>query len=127
MYIPRIAIVWATYKNSLIGLGIVAIVVILGFAAGLDARLVTALAAFVGIITSAFAGLAGLVSLIPWIGPLIVKALSIPLIWMLNGAGYFASIVLAKQGHSDSVVKSRILTIVLLTGIVIGYIIGKLI
>jgi hypothetical protein len=119
MYIPRIAIVWATYKNSLIGLGIVAIVVILGFAAGLDARLVTALAAFVGIITSAFAGLAGLVSLIPWIGPLIVKA--------LNGAGYFASIVLAKQGHSDSVVKSRILTIVLLTGIVIGYIIGKLI
>jgi hypothetical protein len=127
MYIPRIAIVWATYKNSLIGLGIVAVVLVLGFVAGLDARLVTALAAFVGIITSAFVGLAGLVSLIPWIGPLIVKALSIPLIWMLNGAGYFMSIVLAKQGHTGSVVKSRILTTVLLTGIVIGYILGKLI
>ncbi|MBU1921387.1 hypothetical protein KKG66_11110, partial [bacterium] len=69
----------------------------------------------------------GLVALIPWIGPLIVKALSIPLIWLLNGAGYFASIVLAKQGHTGSVVKSRVLTVVLLTGIVIGYIIGKLI
>jgi len=127
MYIPRIAIIWATYRNSLIGLGIVAVVVALGFVAGLDARLVAALAAFVGIITSAFVGLAGLVGLIPWIGPLIVKALSIPLIWLLNGAGYFTSIVLAKQGHSASVVKSRILTIVLLTGIVVGYILGKLI
>jgi hypothetical protein len=127
MYIPRIAIIWGTYRNSLIGLGIVAIVVVLGFVAGLDARLVAALATFVGIITSAFVGLAGLVGLIPWIGPLIVKALSIPLIWMLNGAGYFTSILLAKQGHTDSVVKSRILTTVLLTGIVIGYILGKLI
>lgn len=127
MYIPQIAVIWATYRKTLIGLGIVAIVVILGIAAGLDARLVTALAAFVGIVTSAFAGLAGLVALIPWIGPLIVKALSIPLIWLLNAAGYFVSVVLAKQGHTGSVVKSRVLTVVLLTGIVIGYIIGKLI
>jgi len=127
MYIPHVAVIWATYRKTLIGLGIVTIVIVLGFAAGLDARLVTALAAFVGILTSAFAGLAGLVNLIPWIGPLIVKALSIPLIWLLNGAGYFTSILLAKQGHSSSVVKSRVLTVVLLTGIVIGYIIGKLI
>jgi hypothetical protein len=127
MYIPQVAVIWATYRKTLIGLGIVTIVVVLGFAAGLDARLVTALAAFVAILTSAFAGLAGLVGLIPWIGPLIVKALSIPLIWLLNGAGYFTSILLAKQGHTGSVVKSRVLTVVLLTGIVIGYIIGKLI
>ena len=127
MYIPRIAVIWATYRRTLIGLFIVLIVIILGVVAGLDARLVAALAALVGIITSAFAGLAGLVALIPWIGPLIVKALSIPLIWILNGAGYFTSIVLAKQGHSRSVVQSRVLTVVLLTGIVIGYILGKLI
>ena len=127
MYIPRVAVIWATYRRTVIGLTIVAIVLVLGLAAGLDAGLVAALAALVGIITSAFAGLAGLVSLIPWIGPLIVKALSIPLIWILNGAGYFASIVLARQGHARSVVQTRLLTIVLLTGIVIGYIIGKII
>jgi len=127
VYIPRIAVIWATYRKTIIGLGIVAIVVALGMTAGLDARLVAAVAALVGIVTNAFAGLTGLIMLIPWIGPIIVKVLSIPLVWILNGAGYFASIVLAKQGHSKSVVQTRVLTVVLLSGIVIGYILGKLI
>jgi hypothetical protein len=127
VYIPNFAVIWATYRKTFLRLGIVTLVIIIGIVADLDAGLVAAVAALVAIVTQAFAGLVGLVMLIPWLGPLIIKALSIPLIWILNGAGYFASIVLAKSGHGRSVVSSRVLTVVLISGIVIGYILGKLI
>jgi hypothetical protein len=127
VYIPRLALFWATYRGAFLGLGIVGVVIVLGIVAGLDAAVVTAVAALVGILTQAFAAVLGLLGLIPWLGPLILKALSIPLVWVLNGAGYFFSVVLAGRGYGKSVVQSRVLTVVLIVGVVIGFIIGKLV
>jgi len=127
MYTPRIAIIWAQYKRTFIALGVTLLVVIAGWSLGLKGSLVAAIAALVGLLTSAFAGLIALLGLIPWAGPLILKVLSIPFLWLMNGAGYFAAIFLAQRGHSRSVVDSRVLTYVFLIGIVIGYIIGKIV
>ena len=127
MYVPTIAIFWAHNKRTLIGLGILLLIVLIGLFLGLDARIVAALAALFGLLSNTFAGLAALIALVPWAGPIIVKVLSLPIIWLMNGAGYFTAIFLAKRGHSRSVVDSRILTVVLLVGIIIGYILGKII
>jgi hypothetical protein len=127
MYIPSFAVFWATYRRTIIGLAIVTVILIVGLLAGLDATLVTAIAALVGIFTQAFAGFLGLIALIPWLGPLIAKALAIPLVWMINGAGYFFSAFLAGKGHGKSVVQSRVITVVLIVGIIIGFILGKII
>ena len=80
-----------------------------------------------GLITQAFVGLVSIVALIPFIGPIVAKLLALPIFWMINALGYFVSIVAIKKGFSKDVLNYRILTIVLLIGIVIGYIIGKLI
>jgi hypothetical protein len=127
MYIPSFAVFWATYRRTVLGLLIVLFIVLVGLLAGWDASIVAAVAALVGIFTQAFAGFLGLLALIPWLGPLLAKALSIPLVWMINGAGYFFSAFLTGKGHGSSVVQSRILTVVLIIGIVIGFIIGKLV
>jgi hypothetical protein len=127
MYIPSFAVFWATYRRTVLGLLIVLFIVLVGLLAGWDASIVAAVAALVGIFTQAFAGFLGLLALIPWLGPLLAKALSIPLVWMINGAGYFFSAFLTGKGHGASVVQSRILTVVLIIGIVIGFIIGKLV
>ena len=127
MYVPTIAVFWAHNRRTLIGLGILLVIVVIGIVLGLDARLVAALAALFGLLSNTFAGLAALIALIPWAGPLILKVLSIPFIWLMNGAGYFTAIFLARRGHKRSVVDSRVLTVVLLVGVVIGYILGKLI
>ena len=126
MYIPKIAFVWAQYRKAFIALAITAVVAVLGISLGIEGRLVAAITALVALLTSAFAALGALLVLIPWIGPLIIKALSIPLLWLMNAAGYFTAIFLMNQGHTRSVVDSRVLTYVLLIGIVVGYIIGKL-
>lgn len=127
MYVPKIAVAWAQYKRALIALAIIFLVVLVGWLLGMEGRLVAAIAFLIGLLASAYAGLAGLVGLVPWVGPLIVKALSIPFLWLMNGVGYFTAIFLAQRGHAKSVVDSRILTYVLLVGMVMGYILGKLI
>lgn len=126
MYIPRIAIFWAQYRRPLIALVLTAVVIALGWLVGLEGRLLAAIAALVGLLTSAFAGLAALIGLVPWLGPLVIKALSVPFLWLMNGAGYFTALLLMNRGHTRSVVDSRVLTYVLIIGVVIGYIIGKL-
>ena len=80
-----------------------------------------------GLITQAFVGLISIIALVPLIGPIIAKLLALPVFWLINAMGYFVSIVAIKKGYSKEVLNYRVLTIVLLIGIVIGYIIGKLV
>jgi hypothetical protein len=80
-----------------------------------------------GLITQAFVGLISIIALVPFIGPIVAKLLALPIFWLINALGYFISIVAIKKGYSKDVLNYRVLTIVLLIGIVIGYIIGKLI
>jgi hypothetical protein len=127
MYTPRIAILWAQYRRTFIALAITGLVILIGWLIGLEGRLVAAIAALFGLLTAAFTGLIGLLGLLPWVGPLLLKVLSIPFVWLMNGAGYFAAIFLAQQGHGRSVVDSRVLTYVFLIGLVLGYILGKII
>jgi len=93
----------------------------------LDIRAITIITLLLGYITNIFVGLTTLVGLIPVIGPLIVKVFTIPFFWLLNGMGYFTSAYAIKKGYGSDIISHRLITIVLLTGIVLGYILGHLI
>lgn len=81
----------------------------------------------VGLISNAFAWLLGLVALVPIIGPVIVKVLSIGFIWLLNAVGYLVSYIAIRRGYSKDVLTYRGLTIAVIIGIVIGFVLGKLV
>ncbi len=100
---------------------------VVGFALGLDKKAITFLIIVFGIISQAFIGLLNLIALIPIIGPLIAKVLALPFYWLLNALGYFVSVVAIKRGFSKEVLNYRVLTIVFLVGIVVGFILGKII
>ncbi len=68
-----------------------------------------------------FAWVVSVIALIPVIGPILVKVLSIGLVWVLNAIGYLVSYVAIKRGYSKDVLTYRGLTIALIVGIVIGY------
>ena len=65
--------------------------------------------------------------MVPIVGPLIVKVLSIGAIWLLNAVGYLVSYVAIKRGYSKDVLTYRAVTVALITGIVIGFVIASLI
>jgi hypothetical protein len=92
----------------------------------IDKTVIGAVVVIFGLITQAFLGLVSIVALVPFIGPIVAKLLALPIFWMINALGYFASIIAIKKGYSKDILNYRVLTIVLLIGIVMGYIIGKL-
>lgn len=113
-------------KTIIIWILIIAFVLI-GIYFGVPKKILGGVIITVGWVTGAFAGLMTMIALVPLVGPIIVSVLSLPVIWLLNGLGYFVSIVAIKRGYSKEVVNSRVLTVVLLVGIVIGYVLSKLI
>jgi hypothetical protein len=78
-------------------------------------------------ISHVFAWVVAMIGLIPIIGPLIVKVLSIGVIWLLNAVGYLVSYVAIKRGYSKDVLTYRAVTIALIIGIVIGFVLSGLI
>ena len=109
---------------TLVGIGTI---IYLMLAYKLDIRAITIITLLLGYITNVFVGLTTLVGLVPVIGPLIVKVFTIPFFWLLNGMGYFTSAYAIKKGYGRDIMSHRLITIVLLTGIVLGYILGHLI
>ncbi len=114
------------YWKALIIVGGIITVVAVGLYFRVDAKALALFALVAGFITNGFVALATLVSLVPVVGPLLVKVLSIPVFYLFNALGYLLSVLAIKKGYGHEVVSYRVLTIILLVGIVIGYIIGNL-
>jgi hypothetical protein len=114
------------YENALIAWIVIAWVVVMGIHYSWDEELLGAVVLLVGILGQAFAALGVWVGLVPVVGPLVVKVLSIPLIWLLNGIGYIASLIAIKRGYTKEILNTRVMALMVLIGITIGYILGKL-
>lgn len=106
---------------------IIGVIISVGIHYNVDQTIIGGVVIVFGLITQAFVGLISIIALVPLVGPIIAKILALPIFWLINALGYFASVVAIKKGYSKDVINYRILTIVLLIGIVIGYIIGKLV
>ena len=115
------------YKFHILLWVLIGIAVVVALQYGVDEKIVVFTTLILGIFTQVFAGLGALIAMIPIIGPILIKVITIPFFWMINALGHGVSIVAIKKGYTDELVKSRVLTIALLIGIVLGYIMGNLI
>ncbi|MEX2090353.1 MAG: hypothetical protein WEB62_11310 [Bacteroidota bacterium] len=117
----------SNYRDAIITWLVIAILVQLGFYLSVDKDVITFVVVIVGILGQAFAALIAWIGLIPIVGPIAAQVLTLPFIWLLNGVGYLVSIVAIKRGYSKEVLNYRVITVILLIGITLGYILGKLI
>ena len=117
----------SNYRDAIITWLVIAILVQLGFYLSVDRDIITFVVVIVGILGQAFAALIAWIGLIPIVGPIAAQVLTLPFIWLLNGVGYLVSIVAIKRGYSKEVLNYRVITVILLIGITLGYILGKLI
>ena len=106
---------------------LILVIIIIALKMEVDGKLVVFITLILGFFTQIFAGFGALISMVPWIGPFIIKIFTIPFFWMLNAMGYFVSIIAIKKGYSKELTRSRVLTVALLFGIIIGYILGHII
>jgi hypothetical protein len=115
------------YKFHILLWILIGVAVVVALQYGVDEKIVVFTTLILGIFTQVFAGLGALIAMIPIIGPILIKVITIPFFWMINALGHGVSIVAIKKGYTNELVKSRVLTIALLIGIVLGYIMGNLI
>ncbi len=117
---------WRNWKVMLplwIGMGGL---VWLGLHFNVDRSVIAGSVVAVGLVSNAFAWLLGLITLVPIVGPLIVKVLSIGFIWLLNAIGYLVAYIAIRRGYSKDVLTYRGLTVAVIIGIVVGFVLGKL-
>ena len=117
----------SNYRNAILAWVVIAALIILGIELSVDRTIIGFVVLIVGLVGEAFAALGAWIAIVPLVGPLIVKVLTLPFFWLLNGIGYLASIVAIKKGYGKDVVNVRVLTITLLVGVTIGFILGKLV
>ena len=94
---------------------------------GIDKKFIVFIAFIISVFTEAFVGLSAFIAAIPVVGPMIIKIVTIPVFWIFNAMGTLISGLAIKKGYATEFAKGRILTLALLIGIIIGYILGNLI
>ena len=124
---PKIQSIVHNYWRPIAIVGGISAAVLVGLYLQVDAKLLALLALIAGIVTNGFAALGALVVVVPVVGPLLVKLFSIPVFYMLNSVGYLVSTVAMKKGYRLGALNRRMLTVILLAGVAIGYILGNLI
>ena len=115
------------YQQQILGWIVVVVGICSALYYGIDKKIVLFITFIISIFTQIFVGLGALIGMIPIIGPLIVKIISIPVFWFFNAMGYVVSGIAIKKGYTTELAKGRIVTLGLLIGIIIGYILGNLI
>jgi len=103
------------FRPTLIIWGLIVTGATISIYLGVSGKIVSIVVIVVGIFSNAFVGLLSIIGLVPLIGPVVVQILSLPVFWILNGLGYFLSIIAIKKGHGRTVLNYRVLTIVFLT------------
>ena len=106
---------------------VILLIIIIALKMEVDGKIVVFATLILGFFTQIFAGVGVLIAMVPWVGPFIIKVFTIPFFWLLNAMGYFVSIIAIKKGYSKQLTRSRVLTVALLFGIIIGYVLGHII
>lgn len=96
------------------------------YQANIDMKLTTSGVVLAGFYTGLVSWLLGIITMVPIIGPLLVKVLTMSFVWLLNAVGYLVAYIAIRRGYSKDVLTYRGITIALIVGLVIGYVLGSL-
>ena len=81
----------------------------------------------VGLVTNAFIWLLGLVGLVPVVGPFVVGLVTTGFLLLINAVSSIISYIAIKRGYTRDMLTFKGVTIALIIGVAIGFIIGRLI
>ena len=119
--------IFKQYPRKLFFWFLILVIISIAVNCGIDKKIIVFCAFVISVFTEVFVGLGVLIAAIPIVGPMIIKIVTIPIFWILNAMGTLISGVAIKKGYATELAKGRILTLALLIGMIIGYIIGNFI
>lgn len=98
---------------------------------GVDKILITAIVTLLGIFMEAaiqvFSQVIFIIQSIPYIGPIIAKVIVWPFFITINAVAYLVTLTIIRVKGYKPVANARVITIVFLIGILLGFILGRVI
>jgi len=98
---------------------------------GVDKILTTAIIALLGIFMEiarqVFSQVIFIIQSIPYIGPIIAKVIVWPFFITINAVAYLVTLTIIRVKGYKPVANARVITIVFLVGILLGFILGRII
>ena len=114
------------YYKRIIAWIIIIIISAILISLNIDKRIIAIVSIVIGWLTNAFLGVSALIATIPVVGPIIVNLVSLPFFWLMNGIGFFSSAYAIKKGETQLALTHRLVSVVLVIGIIIGYVLAHL-
>jgi hypothetical protein len=90
---------FSNYRVAILAWILIIILVCAGLYYSVDKSALALAVLLVGVLGHAFAALVTWIGFVPFVGPLIAHLLSLPFLWLINGAGYVTSIIAIKRGY----------------------------
>jgi hypothetical protein len=113
------------YGRLILVWSILVVLVVIGLLSGLDRKVIAVGVVVAGLITQAFSGLLILVGAVPVVGPFVVQIITLPFFLLVNGIAYLVTFLAIKRGYKADVLKTKVIVSALLVGIIVGFIIGR--
>ena len=114
------------YYKRIIAWIIIIIISVILISLNIDKRIIAIVSIVIGWLTNAFLGASALIATIPVVGPIIIQLVSLPFFWLMNGIGFFSSAYAIKKGETQLALTHRLVSVVLVIGIIIGYVLAHL-
>ena len=114
------------YYKRIIAWIIIIIISVILISLNIDKRIIAIVSIVIGWLTNAFLGVSALIATIPIVGPIIINLVSLPFFWLMNGIGFFSSAYAIKKGETQLALTHRLVSVVLVAGIIIGYVLAHL-
>ena len=114
------------YYKRIIAWIIIIIISVILINLNIDKRIIAIVSIVIGWLTNAFLGASALIATIPVVGPIIIQLVSLPFFWLMNGIGFFSSAYAIKKGETQLALTHRLVSVVLVIGIIIGYVLAHL-
>ena len=111
----------------LIMIAVFCILINFGFDKILTTTIVALLGIFMEIVRQFFSQALFIIQSIPYIGPLVAKVIVWPFFITINGVAYLLTLFFIRIRGFKEVTNARVLTAVFLIGILVGFILGKVI
>ena len=119
--------VFNLYYKKIIFWLLIATAFILSTNYGINKKIIVFIVFIISVFTEVFVGLSALIATIPVVGPMIIKIVTIPVFLIFNAMGTLVSGLAIKKGYATELARGRVLTLALLVGTILGYIIGNLV
>jgi hypothetical protein len=105
------------------------LILILGRKLGLERKVVVVAALLWSLVTPIFGALVAYLTsallLVPFLGPLLVKLITLPIFLLVNGAAFLLSFLGLRGGRASRVLQARIVAAIFTAGVLLGYLLGK--